>query len=251
MQHLTILRTACLGATLGIAAILIGSMGSGGQVKKPTGTRFGRVVERVAAEVTLLAPKVRADSSLDPGQVEMSVARILEQGHYTRQKLDSTKAQQTLESYLRLLDPNRLYLLRGDIDSFYGKYLPTLKNSILHGDLTPARGIYAVYKQRVENRVARNKIFLKQALHLSSNETIALNREKSTWPRHETEADNLWKNWLRAQILQERLVDASINKSVQQNRDHRTAPLSATKRNSARNTSGGRFSGTFSHINSS
>ncbi|QQY08499.1 MAG: carboxy terminal-processing peptidase [Candidatus Xiphinematobacter sp.] len=251
MQHLTILRTACLGATLGIAAILIGSMGSGGQVKKPTGTRFGHVVERVAAEVTLLAPKVRADSSLDPGQVEMSVARILEQGHYTRQKLDSTKAQQTLESYLRLLDPNRLYLLRGDIDSFYGKYLPTLKNSILHGDLTPARGIYAVYKQRVENRVARNKIFLKQALHLSSNETIALNREKSTWPRHETEADNLWKNWLRAQILQERLVDASINKSVQQNGDHRTAPLSATKRNSARNTSGGRFPSTFSHINSS
>jgi len=227
-----------MAVTLGIVAILIGFMGPKGQVKKPAGTHFGQVVE-ATAEVTLLAPKVRTGSSLDPGQVEMSVARILEQGHYTRQKLDSAKAQEALESYLRLLDPNRLYLLREDIDSFYKKHLPTLKDSILRGDLTPAREIYAVYKRRVENRVAKNKIFLKRSLHFFGDETVTLNREKSTWPKDETEADNLWESWLRAQILQERLVSISVTKSIEQNRSNKVSSPSVT-RSPSHNTLGNR-----------
>ncbi|ALJ56870.1 Tail-specific protease precursor [Candidatus Xiphinematobacter sp. Idaho Grape] len=248
MRHSTVLRISCIGTTLGIAAILIGFIALKGQVKKPAGTHFGQAVE-AAAEVTLLTPKVRTSSSLDPGQVEISVARILEQGHYTRQKLDSTKAQKILESYLRLLDPNRLYLMREDIDSFYGKHLPTLKNSILQGDLTPAREIYAVYKRRVENRVAKNKIFLKRSLSFSSNETVTLNREGSAWPKDEAAADDLWKSWLRAQILQERLAGTSITKSFKQNRGNKVPSLSTTKRPTC-NTSGNRCFTTSPQVNS-
>ena len=48
----------------------------------------------------------RADEP-DPGQIEISVARLLEQGHYSRHKLDEKVAQQLLKNYLEALDYNR------------------------------------------------------------------------------------------------------------------------------------------------
>jgi len=163
--------------------------------------------------LTLLGPVSRADSLVDPGQVEVSVARLLEQGHYTRQKLDEAGSKKILDSYLRLLDPNRIYFTQQDVDAFSQKYLDTLSETILRGDLAPAREIYAVYKKRVENRIAKNKILLKQPLSFTTRETVVLNREKVPWPADEAAADKLWNAWVKAQVLQERLGGSLITKS--------------------------------------
>ncbi len=163
--------------------------------------------------LALLSSVSRADSLVDPGQVEVSVARLLEQGHYTRQKLDEAGSKKILDSYLRLLDPNRVYFTQQDVDSFSQKYLNTLSDTILRGDLVPAREIYAVYKKRVENRIAKNKILLKQPLSFTTQETVVLNREKIPWPLDEAAADKLWNAWVKAQVLQERLGGSLIAKS--------------------------------------
>ena len=57
-----------------------------------------------------------------PGQVAISVARWLEQGHYTREKLDDKMSGRFLQTYLTTLDYNKLYFTQPDIDEFAGKY---------------------------------------------------------------------------------------------------------------------------------
>jgi carboxyl-terminal processing protease len=76
-------------------------------------------------------------SSADPRQVAITVGRLLEQGHYSRQKLDPEMSKRILETYLENLDYNKLFLTQEDVDQFSQKYGATLGDSILLGDLQP------------------------------------------------------------------------------------------------------------------
>lgn len=74
----------------------------------------------------------------DPGQVQISVGRLLEQGHYSRKKLDDEVSRQLLKNYLDVLDYNRLFFTQKDVDLFTSKYATTLDDDILLGNPEPA-----------------------------------------------------------------------------------------------------------------
>lgn len=149
-------------------------------------------------------------TSIDPGQVAMSVARWLEQGHYTRQKVNDEMSEKLLTTYLRGLDYNKLYFTQKDIDQFEAKYGSTLDDSILRGDLEPARDIFAVFKTRVEDRVAKNKELTKKKFTFKENRTVELNREDSAWPADMAAADQIWRDRIEAELLKEELSDLKI-----------------------------------------
>jgi len=56
-------------------------------------------VAPLAMSAVLGAASLRADQP-DPGQIEISVGRLLEQGHYSRMKLDEKVSQRFLKYYL-------------------------------------------------------------------------------------------------------------------------------------------------------
>jgi carboxyl-terminal processing protease len=146
----------------------------------------------------------RADEP-DPGQVEISVARLLEQGHYSRRKLDEKVAQQLLKNYLEALDYNRVYFTQKDVDAFVAKYGTSLDNDILLGNPDPAFKIFKLYRQRVEERIAKAKELLKQKFEFDSQKTVEINRQKSPWPKDEADADRIWRERLEGEVLQETL----------------------------------------------
>jgi len=155
-----------------------------------------------------------ASPSPDPGQVASTVARILEQGHYTRQKLDETLSRQFLENYLRALDYNRLYFLQSDIDEFEAKYADSLHKAVLGGDLTPVREIHGKFRERLESRIAQVKEMIKEPFDFSSNRKVEINRKDAAWPRDEADADRLWRNRIEGEMLAENLNDARIDPPV-------------------------------------
>ena len=66
----------------------------------------------------------------DSRQVAVTVGRLLEQGHYSRQKLDAEMSKRILESYLENLDYNKLFFTQEDVDQFTQKYGASLGDSI-------------------------------------------------------------------------------------------------------------------------
>src|SRR5215831_19944154 len=94
-------------------------------------------------------------NTADPHQVAITVGRLLEQGHYSRQKLDPEMSKRILATYLENLDYNKLFFTQEDIDQITRKYGTTLGDSILLGDLQPAKEIYSLYRVRVEDRIAK------------------------------------------------------------------------------------------------
>lgn len=141
----------------------------------------------------------------DPGQIEISVARLLEQGHYSRHKLDSKVAKDFLKNYLEALDYNRVYFTQKDVDAFTAKYGNTLDNDILLGNPDPAFKIFKLYRQRVEERITQAKDILKGKFDFATDRTIEINRQKAAWPKDEAEAQKIWKERIEGEVLQETL----------------------------------------------
>lgn len=144
-------------------------------------------------------------------QVATAVARLLEQHHFTRQKLDANLSEKFFDHYLRVLDPNRLYFLASDIEEFRTRYGRSLHEYLLRGDVSPALEIFSRFQQRVEARVAKNLKWIEEPFDFSSKRTVELDRKNSPWPANEKEADRLWRARIEGEMLQEQLAEARID----------------------------------------
>src|SRR5438128_1222521 len=147
--------------------------------------------------------------------IAMSVGRLLEEGHYTRQKLNEEVSKKFLQTYLELLDFSHLFFTQQDVDGLNAKYGNSMAGDVLLGTLKPAYDIYALYTKRVDDRVAKIKELLKQPVDFKSNATVELSRQKSAWPKDEAEADQLWRGRITNELLQEHLSEHPIEPAPQ------------------------------------
>jgi carboxyl-terminal processing protease len=160
----------------------------------------------------LAAPPAPASSR---ETVAMSVGRLLEEGHYTRQKLSEEVSKKFLQTYLEMLDFSHLFFTQEDVDAVTAKYGNAMAGDVLMGTLKPAYEIYALYTKRVDNRVAKIKELLKQPIDFKSDATVELSRQKSQWPKNEGEADQLWRGRIANELLQEHLSEHPIEPAPQ------------------------------------
>src|SRR5882672_9332058 len=161
---------------------------------------------------TITAPPARAASR---ETVAVSVGRLLEEGHYTRQKLNEDVSKKFLQTYLEMLDFSHLFFTQKDVDELTAKYGASMAGDVLLGNLKPAFDVYALYTKRVDDRVAKIKELLKQPIDFKSNATVELSRQKSSWPKDEAEADQLWRGRISNELLQERLSEHPIEPAPQ------------------------------------
>src|SRR6266446_5293406 len=147
--------------------------------------------------------------------IAMSVGRLLEEGHYTRQKLSEDVSKKFLQTYLEMLDFSHLFFTQEDVDAVTTKYGNAMAEDILMGTLKPGYEIYALYTKRVDERVAKIKELLKQPMDFKGNVTVELSRQKSPWPKNEAEADQLWRGRIANELLQEHLSEHPIEPAPQ------------------------------------
>ena len=127
--------------------------------------------------VTFVVADEQSDS-VDLHTVEATVGQLLEQDHYTQRKLDPNIAQQILETYLESLDGNKLFFTQEDIDHIRSEYGPGLDDDILLRNVISAKNIYAIFRQRVDQRVAKINELLTQQYKFDSNRTVTTNRAR-------------------------------------------------------------------------
>src|SRR5256885_3188799 len=161
---------------------------------------------------TIAAPPAGATSK---ETIAMSVGRLLEEGHYTRQKLNDEISKKFLQTYLELLDYSHLFFTQKDIDELSAKYGNSIAGDVLLGTLKPAYEIYDLYAKRVDERVAKVKELLKEPIDFKSDTTIELSRQKSAWPKDQAEADQLWRGRITNEVLEEDLSEHAIEPAPQ------------------------------------
>ena len=163
----------------------------------------------VGCSLLLSAPlsACRAADTPEAGQIAVSVAKALENLHYTRHPLDNSISEKLLKTYIETLDYNKLFFTQGDIDDFEKQYGTELDDDIWLGDLKPAYTIYDLYVKRVEARVAKIKALVKnEKFDFTGHGSIEVSRQKSPWPKDEADADHLWHDRIENELLSENLA---------------------------------------------
>src|SRR5881394_2162878 len=163
------------------------------------------------AAATAAPPAIAASKET----IAMSVGRLLEEGHYTRQRLNEEVSRKFLQTYLELLDYSHLFFTQKDVDELNAKYSNSIAGDVLLGTLKPAYEIYDIYAKRVDERVAKIKELLKQPIDFKGEATIELSRQKLPWPKDEAEADQLWRGRIANELLQEHLSEHPIEPAPQ------------------------------------
>ncbi|MEA3188655.1 MAG: carboxyl-terminal processing protease [Chthoniobacter sp.] len=166
------------------------------------------------ASFLAIFPGAWAGTEPDSGQIAISVGRLLEQGHYSKRKLDDDLSRQLLKNYLETLDYNHLFFTQRDVDAFTTKYATALDDDILLGNPNPAFEIYDLYAKRVEERIAKVKEMVKQDFDFTGDESIEINRQKAPWPKDDSESEKLRTNRVKGEFLQEKLSEHPIDPPV-------------------------------------
>src|SRR5438876_10272553 len=94
----------------------------------------------VLAAATAVPPTMASSKET----VAMSVGRLLEEGHYTRQKLNEEVSNKFLQTYLELLDFSHLVFTHKDVDELSAKYGSSLAGDVRRGTLQPSYEVYAL-----------------------------------------------------------------------------------------------------------
>src|SRR5881409_3273571 len=161
---------------------------------------------------TIATPPIMAASR---ETVAMSVGRLLEEGHYTRQRLNEEVSKKFLQTYLEMLDFSHLFFTQKDVDDLNAKYGNSMAGDVLLGNLKPAYEIFDLYQKRVDDRVAKIKEQLKQPMDFKGDGSIMLTRQKAPWPKDDAEADELWRGRIENELLQEKLSEHPIEPGPQ------------------------------------
>jgi carboxyl-terminal processing protease len=175
--------------------------------------RLSLALPAVLLAFVVAAQPIAAKS--DAEQVAVSVGRLLEEGHYTHQRLDDEVSKKFLRTYVEMLDFSHLFFTQQDIDMLNAKYGTALDDDVLLGNLKPAYDIYDLYTKRVDARIAKIKEMLKEPVDYKNDATIEVSRQKSPWPKDEADADGIWRGRIASELLQEHLSEHPIEPGPQ------------------------------------
>jgi carboxyl-terminal processing protease len=163
----------------------------------------------LAAPLALLAGSGDIALASGPTQDQSTTARMVHgllsdsRYAYRPRALDDALSREVLNEYLKTLDPGKVFLTAQDVAGF-GKYATALDDAIKSGKVEPAWAIFALYRQRVEQRIGYARGLLKGEFDFTKDERYAYDREDAPWA-DAAGLDTLWRqsvknDWLRLKL---------------------------------------------------
>lgn len=186
----------------------------------------------LTAPLVLLARTDQAANALpaaptaDQGTAVKLVYGLLSDSRYAYRPraLDDALSADMHKRYLESLDPSKQFFTAQDIARF--EPLKTrLDDAIKRGDLAPAYEIFAIYRQRVDARVANARGLLKLDLFdFTGSDRFAYDREDAPWAADTAALDAVWKQSVRNDWLRLKLAGKSTEE-IRKTLDKRYANL--------------------------
>ncbi|MBJ6984967.1 carboxy terminal-processing peptidase [Luteimonas sp. MC1750] len=150
---------------------------------------------------------IPAGPSTDHATTSKLVYGLLSDSRYAYRPrgLDASLSQDIFRRYLEALDGNKLFLDATDVARFQ-RHEPKLGEAVRQGDPTAAMEMYAIYKQRVAERVQYARDLLGTDIFaFDAVERWYYDREDAEWAKDQAELDTLWQksvrnDWLRLKL---------------------------------------------------
>ncbi|OOH89627.1 C-terminal processing peptidase [Pasteurellaceae bacterium 15-036681] len=160
-------------------------------------------VEPTIKESELVTPKPTEQHSLSTKRV---TARLT-QSHYHKFKLDDDFAAKIFNRYIDWMDGSHNTFLQSDIDEMRAKYALKLDDELYEGKLDSAFEMYDLMTKRRYERYKYALSLLNKEPDLTGSDTIENDRAKADFPKTASEADMLWEQRVKNDIINLYLKD--------------------------------------------
>lgn len=175
-----------------VIALCVGSL---------VGTVFA--VEPQIPESAIVIPKPTEQHSLSTKRV---TARLT-QSHYRKFNLDDEFAGKIFNRYIDWLDSAHNTFLQSDVDAMRTKYATKLDDELYEGKLDAAFDMYELMSKRRYERYKYALSLLDKEPDLKGHDQIENDREKAAFPVTEADADKLWEQRVKNDVINLYLKD--------------------------------------------
>ncbi len=165
--------------------------------------RFSRMGLFIAIIAACLVPAAWADPvgpRPEDRQITLGVRRLLLQEHLSRHPLDKEIAARWMKTFLKALDPMKVYFYQSDVDEFTRRQDELIK-MLDNYDISFAYFVFQRYLQRVDERVKMVDELLAQPMDFTVNEEMTVDRDLLQYPKDPNEARERWRKRLKYDIL--------------------------------------------------
>jgi carboxyl-terminal processing protease len=166
-----------------------------------------RGVLAVYCTLALLASAAQAKTTSLPEaptaqdrQITRLVASLLRHGHLSGHKLDDEIAQRTLKSFLKTIDPMKLYFYQSDVDAFE-KQRDQIDDLASRGDIAYGYKIFNTLLARIDERMKVVDELLSEPQDFTIDEEMIVDPEAAHYPRTPEEARDRWRKRIKYDLL--------------------------------------------------
>ena len=140
----------------------------------------------------------------DHAQVNKLITQLVSRYHYRKVALNDSLSSVIFDNYINMLDYNKVYFLKSDIDEFE-KYRNQFDDYLVVGVLDPAYNIFNRFKTRLTERIKYVENRLNTEFDFSKDESVVLDRKDAEWASSVEELDDIWRKRLKNEALRRKL----------------------------------------------
>ncbi|MDR0535127.1 MAG: carboxy terminal-processing peptidase [Puniceicoccales bacterium] len=164
-------------------------------------TAFSAPWALAAAPVRTAPPPPEYTTTHEMSTETKVFSQILTFLHYAKKPIKSVNGDEFIRDYLGKLDYSHLFFTKSELRFYQNRFAPLLDIYFERGNLAPAFTIYKDFYEKLEKRVAWIEKRLAQPFDLNTDETFVADRRKLDWPESAAEADRLWENRLKLDLI--------------------------------------------------
>lgn len=134
------------------------------------------------------------------------VVQMIPQFHVSRKGVDDRVSSMLLDSFLKNLDPAKLYFQQSDIDEF-AKFRLSLDDSLKVGDVQFGYDVFKRYRERLVVQLTKAHALIDASQDFSVDESMIIKGDDQPWARTQEEIDERWRKRIKYDLLQFKLDD--------------------------------------------
>ena len=146
-------------------------------------------------------------------QITVAVAILMEKQHLTGQRLDDKVSERCLETFIKDLDPLKLFFYQSDVDEFM-RNRTELDNQFKRADIRFAYDVFARFLARVDERIKIADAELNKQHDFTVDEQMIRDPKAATFARTPEEAADRWRQRVKFDLMKETADDVPMDEAV-------------------------------------
>lgn len=135
---------------------------------------------------------------------------ILSRYHYLKININDSLSSVIFENYLSLLDDNKVYFTRTDVD-YFAKYKYQLDDDLKDRNVDVAFQIFRIFRERANARLEYIQTVIDRGFDFGTDESLGIYDDDLPWGINDTEINERWRKSIKGQALSLKLSGKDEN----------------------------------------